>query len=306
MELLHPAMWHNRNIDFARWQHPAMWNVALESQQWIHQVAAPCNVIIRGSGMTCRWTRTAPCNVTYSSGIHQVAAPCNVARGSGMTCHGIHPNVHRIGILHLVSILTNHRSRHVILHQSTKFYPNRTTLSRKQWRHVDFQDGGSQPSWILGSSNGFFEKPMVNRDHSSKFVTFRENRVFALWRQDPRWQITAMFDFLGPIMGSLKSPCTTFYRSSIETIALNCLVFEKITFFVFWCQHPRWRISAILDFKGPLVGSLKSPCTTSHRSLMETITLNLLLFGKIVLGNHISLCPRHVCHDAVAMATAVT
>jgi len=32
-------------------------------------------------------------------------------------------------------------------------------------------------------------------------------------------------------MGSLKSPCTTSYRSSIETIALNCLVFEKIAFF---------------------------------------------------------------------------
>ena len=44
----------------------------------------------------------------------------------------------------------HHRSRHVIVHQSPKFYPNRTTLGRKKWRHVDFQDGGSQPSWILG------------------------------------------------------------------------------------------------------------------------------------------------------------
>jgi len=52
--------------------------------------------------------------------------------------------------------------------------------SAKKWRHVDFKDGGSHPSWIIGSS---------------------------------------------------KSPCTTFYRSSIETIALNCLVFEKIAFF---------------------------------------------------------------------------
>jgi len=32
-------------------------------------------------------------------------------------------------------------------------------------------------------------------------------------------------------MGSLKSPCTTSYRSSIVTIALNCLVVEKIAFF---------------------------------------------------------------------------
>ena len=52
--------------------HPAMWRVALESWQWIHQVAAPCNVI----------------------------------RGSATTCHGICLNVRYIGILHLVSILT--------------------------------------------------------------------------------------------------------------------------------------------------------------------------------------------------------
>ena len=32
-------------------------------------------------------------------------------------------------------------------------------------------------------------------------------------------------------MGSLKSPCATSYRSSMDTVALNCLVFEKIAFF---------------------------------------------------------------------------
>ena len=45
-----------------------------------------------------------------------------------------------------------------------------------------------------------------------------------------RWRIPAILDFRGPIMGSLKSPCTTSYRSSIDTMALNCLVFEKIVF----------------------------------------------------------------------------
>jgi len=43
-----------------------------------------------------------------------------------------------------------HCSRHVILHQFAKFYLNRTTLDRKKWRNVDFQDGWSQPSWFLG------------------------------------------------------------------------------------------------------------------------------------------------------------
>ena len=56
MELLHPAMWHDHDIDFVRWLHPAMWHVALESWQWVHQVAAPCNVI-HGSGITCYWIR---------------------------------------------------------------------------------------------------------------------------------------------------------------------------------------------------------------------------------------------------------
>jgi len=131
--------------------HPAMWHVALESWQWIHQVAAPCNVI----------------------------------RGFGMTCHWIRPNVRHIGILHLVSISTNHRSRQVILHQSPIFYPNRTTLDRKKTTSCRFS----------------------------------------------RWRISAILDFRDPTIGSLKSQGTTSYRSSIETIALNCLVFEKIAFF---------------------------------------------------------------------------
>ena len=82
--------WHA--VEFTRWHNPTMWHIALGSWHWI-----------------C-----------------QVAAPCNVAGGSGMTCHGICPNVRHIGILHLISILT-------ISPQSTchsapvwKFYPNRT------------------------------------------------------------------------------------------------------------------------------------------------------------------------------------
>jgi len=45
-----------------------------------------------------------------------------------------------------------------------------------------------------------------------------------------RWRISAILDCRDPIMGSLKIPCTTSYRSS-DTVALNCLVFEKIAFF---------------------------------------------------------------------------
>ena len=48
-------------------------------------------------------------------------------------------------------------------------------------------------------------------------------------------------DFRRPIMGSLKCRCMTSYRSSIETIALNCIVFEKIVFLQFGDrQTNRW------------------------------------------------------------------
>jgi len=59
-----------------------------------------------------------------------------------------------------------------------------------------------------------------------------------------RWRISAILDSKGPIIGSLKSPCVTSYRSSMETIALNCLVFQKKSLFAFWRQDPIWRISA--------------------------------------------------------------
>jgi len=63
---------------------------------------------------------------------------------------------------------------------------------------------------------------------------------------------------MGPVMGAMQSPCTTSYRSSMGTAALNCLVFERNRVFAFWRQDPRWQISSILDFIGPITGSLKS------------------------------------------------
>jgi len=111
--------------------------------------------------------------------IHQVAAPCNVIRGSGMTCHWIHPNVRHIGILHLVSISTTS--------------PPSTCHS-------------APVSEILFKSDHSRQKKMT----SCRFS---------------RWWISALLDFMDQIMGSLKSPCTTSYRSSIDTVALNRLVF---------------------------------------------------------------------------------
>jgi len=112
----HPAMWYValgwHAIEFVRWHHPAMWHVALQSWHWIRQVAAPCSVT-GGSGMT------------YAIEFAQTSAILEFYISFRFRPHQWH-----------------HRSRHVILHQSPKFYPNWTTLGRKKWRHVDFQDGG--------------------------------------------------------------------------------------------------------------------------------------------------------------------
>ena len=139
--------------------HPAMWHVALESWQWIHKVAAPCNAI----------------------------------RGSGMTCHCIRPNVR--GILEFWFP-----------------FPQITAVDMSFCTSLrNFIQIG--PPW-----------------HPRQKMTL-------CWFS--RWRISAILDCRDPIMGSLKSPCTTSYRSLIETIAVNCLVFEKIAFFAFWRQTDR-------------------------------------------------------------------
>jgi len=80
MKFLHPAMWHNHDIDFARWLYPAMWH------DWNHdsEFTKCCNVI-HGFEMTCRWIRpvAAPCNVTRSSGIMTLNSPSGITLQCG-------------------------------------------------------------------------------------------------------------------------------------------------------------------------------------------------------------------------------
>jgi len=155
-------MWlWNHDGEFTKWQHPAMWYVAMG---W-HAVEF------------ARWQHSAMCHVALGSlhWIRQVAAPCSMADGSGMTCH--------IGIIHLVSILTTPPQSTCHSAPVCEILSKLDRPGQKKWRHV-------------------------------------------IW-----WWISAILDFRGSIMSSLKSPYTTSYRSLIDTIALNCLVFETIAFF---------------------------------------------------------------------------
>jgi len=172
MEFLQPAMWHDHDIDFARWLHPAMWHVALGTWQWIHQVAAPCNVI-RGSGMTCHWIRpvAAPCNATRSFGIMTLNSPGG----------------------------------------------------RWLWFDMPLNSPKRPPYW--NSTSGFNYDRITAVDMSfctslQNFTKIRPPRQKIMTScRFSGWGISAILDFRGPIMGSLKSPCTISYRSSIETIA---------------------------------------------------------------------------------------
>ena len=132
----HPAMWYValgwHAIKFARRQHPVRWHVALESWHWIRQVAAPCSVA-DGYGTTCHWIRSNVCH-----------------------CH--------IGILHLVSIST--------------------TSSQSTCHSATVSD-------ILSKSDHPWQKKMTSCPFS-------------------RWRISDILDFRDPIMGSLKSPITTY------------------------------------------------------------------------------------------------
>ena len=154
----HHAMWYvdlgRHVIEFARLQHHAMWHVAPGSWHWVRQVAAPaCG----------RWLwDDMPLNSPERSPYW------NSTSGFDFD--------------HITAVDMSFCTR---LQNFIQIGP--PSAWRKKMTSVDFQDGGSQPSWI----------------------------------------------FRGPITRSLKSPCTTSYKSSIETIALKCLVFEKIAFLHF-------------------------------------------------------------------------
>ena len=66
------------------------------------------------------------------------------------------------------------------------------------------------------------------------------------------------------------------------------LKFWENCVFAFLREDLRWRISTILDFRDPIIGSLKSPCMTSYWSSIEhhssKLALNCLVFEKIAFS----------------------
>ena len=86
-------------------------------------------------------------------------------------------------------------------------------------------------------------------------------------KRPPYWNLTSSFDF-----DHITAVDMSFCTSLRNFIQIGPPSAEKNTS----CRFSRWRISAILDFRGPIMGSLKTPCTISYRSsTIATIALNL-------------------------------
>jgi len=134
----------------------------------------------------------------------------NVIRGSGMTCHWIRPVAAPCNVAG-GSGMTCHWIRPNVRHIGILHLVLISTISPQSTCH------SALVCEILSKS----DQPPQKKMTSCRFL---------------RWRISAILDFRNPITGSLKSPCTISYKSSINKIALNCLVFEKIAFFVFWRQ----------------------------------------------------------------------
>jgi len=175
-----------------------------------------------------------PCSVARSwHWFHQVTAPCNVACGSGIV---------------------------------TVNSPNDSTLQCDTWLWDDMP---------LNSPGGStLQCDCVTR--SSGIMTL--NSPGGSTMQCGRW----LWDDMPcnspkrPPIGILHlvsiltiSPQSTCYSAPVcETVSKSDHPQQnKLTS----CRFSRWRISAILDSMGPIMGSLKSPCTTSYRSSIDTI-----------------------------------
>ena len=114
--------------------------------------------------------------------------------------------------------------------------PGGSTLQCGRWLWNDMPWNSLKRLPYCNSTYGFDFDHITAVDMSfctnlQNFIKIRPPSAQKMSCRFSRWRISAILNFRDPIMGSLKSRCTTSYWSSIDTIALNCSVFEKIAFF---------------------------------------------------------------------------
>jgi len=95
--------------------------------------------------------------------------------------------------------------------------------------------------------------------------------------------VMSILDFMGPIMGSLKSPYTTSYRASIDTIALNCLYSlwkNRIINFGVMIQDG-WSPSSLIFGVQSWILWKAHVRLPSYRSSIDTIAVKIAYFWKM-------------------------
>jgi len=192
MEFFHPAMWHValgwHVIEFARWQRPSVWHVALGSWHWVYQVAALCNVTCgcEMNGVATRWWKNC---IAIVFARWQQPAMWHVALGSWHWIRQVAPscNVGR------GSGIISHWVRPNVRHMGILLLVSILTISLQLTITCH-----SAPVYEILSK--------LHRPRQRKLMSCRFSR----------WQISAILEFRVPVMGSLKIPCTTSYRSSVS------------------------------------------------------------------------------------------
>ena len=169
-------------------------------------IITPCNVT-----RSWHWFRqvTAPCNVACGSGIVTVNSPsgstCSVIRGSGMTCHWIRPVAAPCNVKRSSGIMTLNSPRGSTLQ-----------CGRWLWDDMPLNSPKHPPYWNSTSSFDFDNITTVDMSFCTSLRNFIQigppSAGKMTSRRFSRWRISAILDFSGPVMGSLKSPCTTSYR----------------------------------------------------------------------------------------------
>jgi len=128
----------NRDSEFTKWQHPALWYVALG---WHAIEFAPTSAILE----FYIWFRFRP---------HHQIGPPSAEKNDVMSIFKMADlsNLGFYGSNNGFFEKPNYNLLNCLIFQNIAFLHS----------GVNIQDGGSLPSWILGSNSGFFEKPMYD------------------------------------------------------------------------------------------------------------------------------------------------
>jgi len=130
-----------------------------------------------------------------------------------------------------------------------------TALRKKIWRKTIFNmvDGILTPCNVAcGSGIMTLNSPGGSTLQCGRWVW--DNMPLNSPKRSPYWNSTSGFDF-----GHIATVDMSFCTSIRNFIKSDHPQQKKMTS----CRFLRWRITAILDFRGPIMGSLKSPCKTS-------------------------------------------